>query len=324
MSFIDKLYNLKKNLIKNIKQLYTAYFTVEGTYTSLLPDKIYIKKLYKKLMGKELNLKNPVTFNEKLNWIKFYDRRPEYTMMADKYRARDYIKEKIGEEYLVPLLGVYEKAEEIDFDALPNQFVLKCNHDSEVVICRDKENNDFFCKKGKLNSVTEVKAYLDKRLNINFFKASREWPYKHIKRKIICEKYMTDGVNDSLIDYKFFCFNGVPGLVYIANTQHGELRIDFFDAEYNHLPVSRLDHPNLSSDFDFSPPDGFEKMKLLAAKLAEGIPQVRIDLYNISGKIYFSEITFFTGGGFIPFEPEQWDNTFGEYIELPSKKNRSR
>ena len=181
MSFIDKLYNLKKNLIKNIKQFYTAYFTVEGTYTSLLPDKIYIKKLYKKLMGKELNLKNPVTFNEKLNWIKLYDRRPEYTMMADKYRVRDYVKEKIGEEYLVPLLGVYERVEEIDFDALPNQFVLKCNHDSEVVICRDKENNDFFCKKGKLNSVTEVKAYLDKRLNINFFKASREWPYKHIK-----------------------------------------------------------------------------------------------------------------------------------------------
>ncbi len=156
MELFEKLHKFKKITINNIKSFYRDYFTIDGMYTSLLPDKIYLKKLYKKKTGKELNLKNPTFFNEKLNWLKLYNRRPEYTMMADKYRVREYIKEKIGEKYLVPLLGVYDKVEDIDFDSLPNKFVLKCNHDSEGIICRDKENNDFQCKKGKINSINEV------------------------------------------------------------------------------------------------------------------------------------------------------------------------
>ena len=321
MSFIDKLYNLKKNLIKNIKQFYTAYFTVEGTYTSLLPDKIYIKKLYKKLMGKELNLKNPVTFNEKLNWIKLYDRRPEYTVMADKYRARDYIKEKIGEEYLVPLLGVYEKAEEIDFDALPNQFVLKCNHDSEVVICRDKENNDFFCKKGKLNSITEVKTYLEKRLNINFFKASREWPYKHIRKKIICEGYLKNSDGSQLLEYNVFCFNGIPRFFKASTRTSDDSMIKtFYDMDWKWMDLST----GVMAGDVFEKPAQLDEMLRIAKVLSKDIPHLRVDFFVCDGRLNTGELTFFSSGGFWKVTPAEWDYTFGEYMSLPAEKHRAR
>ncbi len=324
MKLIEKFYEIKKNLLKNLKQFYMDYFTIEGTYTSLLPDKIYLKRLYKKKTGQDLNLKNPVTFNEKLNWLKLYNRRPEYTMMADKYRVREYIKEKIGEEYLVPLLGVYDKVEEIDFDDLPNQFVLKCNHDSEVVICKDKENNDFMCKKGKLNSIEEVKAYLEKRLGINFYKASREWPYKNIKRKIICEKFLSDGIHSDIVDYKIHCFNGCPKIVYVIDNKDGKKFLDYFDMEYDHLPIVHEVYPNLSSEDKYIPPENFDLMKKIAGQLSESLPYARVDLYNIHGGILFGEITFFPTGGFATLNPQQWNYTFGEYIELPKKKHRAR
>ncbi|MBR4859374.1 MAG: glycosyl transferase [Clostridia bacterium] len=324
MKIVEKIHKLRKEVIRKIKAFYRDFFTVDGVYTSLLPDKVYLKKLYKKKIGKELNLKNPTLFNEKLNWLKLYDRRPEYTMMVDKYRVREYIKETIGEEYLVPLLGVYDKVEDIDFDSLPNEFVLKCNHDSEVVICRDKENNDFQCKKGKINSIEEVKAYLKKRMGINFYKASREWPYKNVKRKIVCEKFMSDGKNADLTDYKFYCFNGKPQIMYVANIKDSELYIDYFDMNFKHLSISRYDHANLPGDNIFIVPEKFEEMKLIAAKLSCDIPQVRIDLYSICGEIYFGEITFFTAGGFLIFSPNEWDKILGDYIELPKKKFRLR
>lgn len=324
MKAVEKLYELKKEIINRLKAFYRAYFTIHGTYTSLLPDKLYLKKLYKEKMGQTLNLKNPVLFNEKLNWLKLYNRRPEYTMMADKYRVRDYIKEKIGEEYLVPLLGVYDRVEDIDFDALPNKFVLKCNHDSEVVICRDKNNNDFQCKKGSLKDLNEVKAYLQKRIKINFYKASREWPYKHIKRKIICEKYMSDGIRDTLTDYKFYCFDGAPKILHIVKEENGSRYLDYFDINYEHLSLNQKGYLNYPYDAICSPPEGFEKMKSIAAELSRDIPQVRVDLYSISGKIYFGEITFFPMGGFIKFSPDEWNRTLGDYIELPEKKFRAR
>ncbi len=320
MMLIEKLYEFKKRILKNIKGFYKAYFTVEGSYTSLLPDKIYLKKLYKKRTGQELNLKNPVTFNEKLNWLKLYNRKPEYTMMVDKYRVREYIKGKIGEEYLVPLLGVYDKVEEIDFDALPNAFVLKCNHDSEVVICRDKKNNDFMCKKRSLNDIDDVKTFLKRRLEINFYKASREWPYKHIKRKIICEKYMSDGVNDTLTDYKFHCFNGSPQILYVLSAENGEKYLDYFDMGYNHLPIIHEVYPNLPANSSVQIPKNFKEMKDIAGQLSQSLPYSRVDLYNIQGNIYFGEITFFPTGGFANLNPSEWNYTFGEYIELPKKK----
>ena len=321
MKISEKLYNIKKDFFKKIKQIYTDYFTIDGMYTSLLPDKIYIKKLYKKLMGKDLNLKNPVTFNEKLNWIKLYDRRPEYTKMADKYLARDYIKEKIGEEYLIPLLGVYDKVEDIDFDNLPNQFVLKCNHDSEVVICRDKANNDFFCKKGKWNSIEEVKTYLQKRLNINFYKASREWPYKNIKRKIICEKYLKNSDGTQLIEYNVFCFNGIPGF-FKACTRIGDDSMikGFYDMDWKRMDLST----GVMAEDIFEKPVFLEEMLCVAKKLSADIPHLRVDFFVCNGKLYSGELTFFSSGGFWKVTPEDWDYTFGEYMDLPKKKHRAR
>lgn len=324
MELTEKIHKFKKKTFNNIKFFYSNYFTIEGTYTSLLPDKIYLKKLYKAKTGKELNLNNPTLFNEKLNWLKLYNRRPEYTMMADKYRVREYIKEKIGEEYLVPLLGVYDKVEDIDFDSLPNQFVLKCNHDSEVVICRDKENNDFQCKKGKINSIDEVKVYLNKRLGINFYKASREWPYKNIERKIICEEYLSDKDSKTLTDYKFHCFNGEPKYVYVLTEVKDQKYLDFFDMNYKRVPIEHSALPNSPENTVFPIPDGFEKMEKTAAKLSHNLPYCRVDLYNISGKIYFGEITFFPTGAFANFKPEKWNKIFGDYIELPKKKYKAK
>lgn len=324
MEIIEKLYKLKKDTLKNIHSFYRDYFTIDGIYTSLLPDKIYIKKLYKAKTGKKLNLKNPTLFNEKLNWLKLYNRRPEYTVMADKYLARGFIAEKIGEEYLVPLLAVYDNADEIDFDALPNQFVLKCNHDSEVVICKDKKNNDFQSKKQRLSNTDEVRAYLKKRLNINYYKSAREWPYKNIPRKIVCEKYLSEEHSDTLTDYKFHCFNGKPEFIYVVTEKKHTKHLDFFDMNYNHLQIAHSLLSNSSEETVFSIPQEFEKMKTLVSILSYGIPYCRVDLYNISGKIYFSEITFFPSGGFATFSPEKWNEIFGDYLELPKKKHRKR
>ena len=190
MKIIEFLYNIKKRII----EFFEKYFTTKGVYTCILPDKIYIKKLYKERTGKTLNLKNPQTFNEKQNWLKLYDRRPEYTMMVDKYKVREYVKEKIGEEYLVPLLGVWDSPDEIDFDSLPNEFVLKCNHDNGVIICRDKSTLD----------IDAVKRNLADRLKRDYYKKLREWPYKNVDRKIICEKFMENYANNKPLEYKFF------------------------------------------------------------------------------------------------------------------------
>jgi hypothetical protein len=321
MKIIEKSYNFKKNLLKNLKQLYTDYFTIEGTYTSLLPDKIYLKKLYKKKTGQELNLKNPVTFNEKLNWLKLYNRKPEYTMMVDKYRVREFIKEKIGEEYLVPLLGVYNRVEEIDFDALPNQFVLKCNHDSEVVICKDKENNDFMCKKGKLNSIEEVKAYLEKRLRINFYKASREWPYKNIKRKIICEQYLKNIDGTQLLEYNVFCFNGVPKFFKVGTRKNDDTLIKaFYDLDWIYIDLSTGE---MAGDI-FDRPKFLEEMMEIAKLFSKDTSHLRVDFFVCNDKLYSGELTFFSAGGFWNPQPQQWNYTLGEYIELPKKKRRAR
>jgi len=320
MSVIEKLYRIKKKYIKNLKQFYSDYFTIEGTYTSLLPDKIYLKKLYKKKTGQELNLKNPVTFNEKLNWLKLYDRRPEYTMMVDKYRVREFIKEKIGEEYLVPLLGVYNRVEEIDFDALPNQFVLKCNHDSEVVICKDKENNDFMCKKGKLNDIDEVKAYLQKRHSINYHKASREWPYKNVHRKIICEKFMVPCEEGSEVDYKLLCFNGKVKLIALYKDRFlGALTEDYYTKDWEYIKI--LDKTEAGDVYP--KPEFLEEMIKVAEVLSEGKPFLRVDFNNWEELLAVGELTFFPHGGMLLFFDE-WETKLGTWIELPKKKRRAQ
>lgn len=276
-----------------------------------MPDEKYLKIKYYLSLGKKLDLENPQTFNEKLQWIKLFDRNPLYTQLVDKYLARDYIKEKLGEEYLIPLLGVWDDPDDIDFDALPNQFVLKCNHNSGLgmCICKDKSKLD----------IKKVKEELKKGLAQDYYLSGREWPYKNVPRKVIAEKYMTDESGYELKDYKFFCFDGEVKMLFVAKDREvegAETKFDFFDADFNHLPFTN-GHPN--SQPPYFKPENFEEMKAVAAKLSKGIPEVRVDLYNINGKIYFGEMTFFHWSGFVKYEPEEWDYKIGSYINLPKK-----
>lgn len=274
-----------------------------------MSDEKYLKLRYKCIMGKELNLENPITYNEKLQWLKLYDRKPEYTKMVDKYEAKKYVSDIIGDEYIIPTLGVWEKAEDIDFDALPNEFVLKCTHDSGgMVICNDKSQLD----------IQSAKATLNHFLNRNFYNLHREWPYKNVKPRIIAEKYMVDESGYELKDYKFFCFDGRVNAMFIATDRNEktETCFDFFDRDFNHMPVIN-GHPNTKKEL--KKPQGFEKMIELAERLSIGIPQVRIDFYDINGKVYFGEMTFFHWSGLKKFEPEEYDKIFGDWITLPNK-----
>ncbi len=290
------------SLIKFIRRV-IARLAREGVF-NFLPDKAFLKLLFWARTGKRLNLKNPRTYNEKLQWLKLYDRNPEYTKMVDKYEVRKYISEKIGEEYLIPLLGVWESFDEIDFDSLPEQFVLKCTHDSGgLVICKDKSKLDLAVAKKKIN----------KCLKRNFYKYNREWVYKNVKPRIIAEKYMVDESGTELKDYKFFCFDGEPRAMFIATDRPHDTRFDFFDMQFNHLPFLN-GHPMATKEI--KKPTGFDKMAELSRILSADMRHVRTDFYDINGKIYFGEITFFHHSGFTPFEPEEWDYKFGEWINL--------
>ena len=275
-----------------------------------MSDKAYLKLIFRVKMGKNLNLKRPTTFNEKLQWLKLYDRKPEYSAMVDKYEAKKYVAEKIGEQYIVPTLNVWDKFEDIDFDALPDQFVLKCTHDSGgLVICRDKNELD----------LDVARAKIDKSLATNYYLHGREWPYKYVKPRIIAEKYMKDSedqAEEGLTDYKFFCFNGEPKAMFIAtdrSRKDTETKFDFFDMEFNHLPFTN-GHPN--SEKHIEKPKQFELMIELSKKLSEGIPHVRVDFYESEGNIYFGELTFYHWGGMVPFEPDEWDRTFGDWLKI--------
>lgn len=274
-----------------------------------MSDETYLKLRYNCIMGKKLNLDNPVTYNEKLQWLKLYDRKPEYTKMVDKYEAKKYVANIIGEEYIIPTLGVWDNADDIDFDTLPNQFVLKCTHDSGgLVICKDKAELDIENAKNTLNHF----------LSRNFYSVHREWPYKNVQPRIIAEKYMEDESGYELKDYKFFCFDGKVNAMFIATDRNEktETCFDFFDCNFNHMPVLN-GHPNAKKKI--KKPLGFEKMIELAEKLSSGIPQVRIDFYDINGKVYFGEMTFFHWSGLKKFEPEKYDKIFGDWITLPNK-----
>ncbi len=270
-------------------------------------DEAYVKFAYWCCMGKRLNLKNPQTYNEKLQWLKLYNRRPEYTQYVDKHDVRNFVRDKIGEEYLVPFLGVWESFEEIDFNRLPDQFVLKCTHDSGgLVICKDKKNLDKEAARKKI----------EKCLGVNYYHYLREWPYKNVKPRIIAEPYLVDESGTQLKDYKFFCFDGKVKAMFIASDRGIDTRFDFYDENFNHMPMIN-GHPN--ADVPPEKPVGFETMKQLAETLSAGMPHARIDFYDCNGKIYFGEITLFHWSGLVPFEPEEYDRKFGDWIKLPEK-----
>ena len=276
-----------------------------------LTDRVYLKMKFPLCVGYKLNLESPKTYNEKLQWLKLYNRIPEYTKMVDKYDVKHYVAGVIGNEYIIPTLGVYNSVDEINIDSLPRQFVLKCTHDSGgVVICKDKTNFD----------VEKARNILRKGIKRNYYIYNREYPYKNVVPRIIAEEYKEDGTGE-LRDYKFFCFDGEVKALFIASDRskkEEETKFDFFDADFNHLPFTN-GHPNAKS-LPFKP-EGFKEMKKLASQLSKGIPHVRVDFYDINGKVYFGEMTFFHWSGMKPFDPVEWDYTFGSWIKLPIMKH---
>lgn len=273
-----------------------------------LPDKMYLKMFFRIRMDKKLNLDDPKSFSEKIQWLKLYDRNPEHTLMVDKYEVRKYISRVLGEEYLIPLIGVYDSFDEIDFEKLPNQFVIKCTHDSGgIVICKDKSKLDINAAKEKINS----------SLNRNYYYHGREWPYKNVYPRIICEKYMVDESGVELKDYKLMCFNGKVKCSFVALNRNSKtgLNVDFYDMEWKPMPFERK-YPK--SGILTPKPKTFEQMVSFAEKLSKNIPFVRVDFYDINGHLYFGELTFSPGNGCEKFSPESYDYLLGSWLQLPS------
>lgn len=287
-----------------------AYLILRTKWAERMSDERFLRMIYYIKFHKPLNLKSPQTFNEKLQWLKLNDHRPEYTMMVDKYKVKGYVADIIGDKYIIPTLGVWDRPEDIDWDKLPNQFVLKTNHDGGnfgVVVCRDKSAFD------KKKAISRLQASLER----NVYKFGREWPYKNVERKVFAEQYLEDNSSSDLPDYKFFCFDGEVKALFIGTERKsGDVKFDYFDSDFNHLDIVQH-HP--MSGRTIPKPDNFKEMKEVASKLSKGIPHVRVDLYDVNGNVYFGEMTFFHHGGMFPFHPEHWDKDFGEWIKLPIK-----
>jgi hypothetical protein len=299
--------HIMNDLLKNAQ---IFLLKVSTRFPFLMSDEQFLKMKFKIKMGKSLNIIKPVTFNEKLQWLKLYDRRPEYTQMVDKEGVKKYVANIIGGEHIITTLGVWDNFNDINFDKLPNQFVLKTTHGcGGIIICKDKLTLKIY----------EAKKEISRSLKRNYFVYGREWPYKNVKRRIIAEELMVDESGVQLKDYKFFCFNGEPKALFIATDRPFDTRFDFYDIQFNHLPFTN-GHEN--SIKPVLKPLNFDKMIELAKKLSQNIPHVRVDLYNINGKIYFGEMTFSHWGGMIPFNPEKWDYIFGSWIKLPQLNNR--
>ena len=278
-----------------------------------IPDKLYLQILYFLHFFRRLNLKDPKTFSEKLQWLKLYNRKPEYTQMVDKYAVKEYVKNIIGEQYIIPTLGVWDTPQQIEWDKLPKQFVLKTTHGgggSGVVICKDK---DTFDRKAAIKK-------LQREMKKDIYRNWREYPYKDIPHRILAEKYMEDAASkDDLHDYKFFCFNGEPKYCQVISGRESKMCIDFFDKDWIHQPVHE---PYCYPFADVEPqkPQNYEQMWDFAKELAKNKSFSRIDFYEVDGKIYFGEITFYPTSGFGGFNPPYWDEKFGSWIKLPTDK----
>lgn len=304
--------NIILKIIRNPARL--GYFVLRKT-SFLFPDRLYLQLMFRFYAesGGKLDLKNPRNFNEKIQWLKLYNRNPEYTRMVDKFEVKQYVAPIIGTAHIIPTIGVWDDPDKIDFDRLPDQFVLKCNHNSGtgMYICKDKKNLD----------IKAVKRGLRKGLKENYFRCFREWPYKNVKRKIIAEPFMKDGVNPELRDYKFFCFGGVPKLCQVISDRSVHEKIDFYDMNWiRQRGLIGLNLAAQNSEMDIPCPVSFKEMKIMAEKLSANIPFVRIDFYNINGRAYFGEITFFPASGFGKFKPEIWNERIGNWVKLPIEK----
>lgn len=277
--------------------------TMNAMRFSFLPDQMYLQMKFYDTFGRFMDFDHPRTFNEKLQWLKIHEHNPEYTTMVDKYLVKDYVADRIGAEYIIPTIGVWDRFEDIDFDSLPNQFVLKCTHDSGgLVICKDKAS---------LN-IDQARDKINRCLKVNYYYGTREWPYKNVKPRIIAEQYM----GDDLRDYKLFCFDSAPRMTMVCSerfTNEG-LHCDFYDESWRHLAFKRKYN---NADTDIERPEQFELMEKLATELARQTHFSRIDFYEIQDKVYFGEITFYPGSGLERFDPDEWDAIVGDWIKLP-------
>lgn len=276
----------------------------------LLPDRLYVALRYKMKLHKWPNISNPKLYTEKIQWLKLYDRRPEYTKMVDKYEAKKYIADIVGEQYIIPTYGIWERFDDIDFESLPNRFVLKCTHNSGgVIVCMDKKTLD----------LENARRVLEECLKENYYWHSREWQYKDVKPRIIAEEYLYDAEfpDDSIMDYKFLCFNGEPKLIYYAEENTDDPYADIYDMNFQKLDIQ---FPEPNSPIIAAAPEKFEEMKEVARKLSDGLAHLRVDFYYTNGKLYVGELTFYHCAGIFHIKPEKWNQILGDWITLPEKQ----
>lgn len=284
--------------------------TIISLASRLMPEQLYLKLYYRLVFGKPLNLKDPKTYNEKLQWLKLNDHNPLYTQLVDKYSVRQYVSDRAGDQYLIPLLGVWDSFDDIDWEKLPNQFVLKTTHDSgTVIVCRDK--GDF--------EVASARRGINASLARNYYYLTKEWPYRNVKPRIIAEQYMDDGSGTGLRDYKFFCFNGEPEFLFVASDRGiHQTKFDFFDMQFQRLNIAQH-YPN--SEMEIVRPESFDEMVSVAKALSRGLVHVRVDLYEVGGHPYFGELTFYHFSGLAPFNPPEADERIGNMLDLEGLKH---
>ena len=301
---------MNSKLLKYIMNPFFILLKLDNCRVINLKDEMYLQLQYQKILGKKMNLKQPKTFNEKLQWLKLYDRNSEYTKMVDKYEVKKYVANIIGEEYIIPTLGIYDSVEKIDFEKLPNKFVIKCTHDSgSTIICKDKNVFD----------VEKAKKEINRALKVNYYYFGREWPYKNVKPRIIIEKYMVDESETELKDYKIFNFNGVSKIIQVDFGRFKEHKRNLYDTNWNYIKELSIQYPTDPNTI-IKKPENLEKMIELAQRLSQGIPHLRTDFYSINEKIYFGELTFYHGSGFEKFNTETWNKKLGDWIDLSNVK----
>lgn len=306
-NFLEKLYGFWKYIKHPGKLIYDFCVYDDYRYAKFIPDKLFLKCIFKKYMKAELNLKNPVTFSEKLQWLKLYDRKSQYSIMADKAEVKKYVASIIGEEHIIPTIGIYDNVDDIPFSDLPEKFVIKCTHDSGSTTVCDKSNCDF----------DEIKKVLSEKLKINFFWYAREWAYKNVKPRIIIEKFISDENGNCPVDYKFFCFNGKMEIFKIDYNRFTKRAANYYDKNCSFMQIGKI-HSIPDPSIKLELPANFQEMVKITEILSEGIPFLRVDLYSVKDQIFFGELTFFPSGGIEPFVGDG-DKIMGDLLILPDK-----
>ena len=311
MQFIEQIHRQKRRLQKRFIATKNKYFGTDDKEHSLLSDKSFIEKQFFNIVGTEIDLRSPQTYAEKLCWLKLYDRQPRYTRMVDKIESKEWAKELIGSEYILPTIGIFNCFDEIDLDMLPEQFILKCSHDSgSYVICRDKSDFD----------INAAREFLESRLSFNYYRNCREYPYKNITPRILAEEFMQNTNGGPVIDYKVYCFGGKVRIIQVNSGRFlgREPYGDCYDTDWCYLGLQQ-DHYPMAGDI-FPKPDCLDELIRISEKLSSDIPTVRVDFNCWNDRLYFGEMTFYDNGGYTTWHPEEWNLKMGEWIKLPPKR----